>query len=347
LIIMRGLQTADFTTKFPASVRTVDRIKYGEWLSVEQPLTSCNGQYTLFLQDDANFRIVKKGGETVYTNAAKNKTGARFIHFNRADNDIEVFDSLGSTPGGKLLWRTGHSTKCDWIENSGFYLGDDGNAVFEKDDVPVWESKNNLAPQKTPPKPAGVQTKDPQSTGGQISQTGPQTTAPQMGSQTAGSQTAGSQGAKTEPGNAPSQGGGTQNTGSKPAASSNTNPTITVVTRTKLTGGDSLNAGQKLIGGRYTLEMQTDGNLVTSSGEKAVVWAIDKYAELNTARLKFGRDGSLSVVGKRDNKEVEYWTSDRKKDGPEEATLSLRDDNGVLEAYKGRDRIWTSINRSE
>jgi hypothetical protein len=129
----------------------VDRIKWGEWLSIDQSLASQNSLYTLTLQDNANFCIKRKDTEPVYTNSAKSQTGARLVHFNRDSNDLEIYDNKGKPLGGfsgKKLWSAtpGNVVGHEWHGESSFIIGDDGNAVLFLSGQILWESKNNGAP---------------------------------------------------------------------------------------------------------------------------------------------------------------------------------------------------------
>jgi hypothetical protein len=119
----------------------VDRIK------------SQNGLYTLTLQDNANFCIKKKDGESMYTNSAKGQTGSRLLHFNRDSNDLEIYDSKGKPLGGfggKILWSAAPGNNAARgikpFQDAAFIIGDDGNAVLILSGKVLWESKNNGAP---------------------------------------------------------------------------------------------------------------------------------------------------------------------------------------------------------
>jgi hypothetical protein len=133
-------------------VKQAGRLKYGKCLTIDQSLTSNNGQYTLTMQVNANFCITKKSaGSKIFTSAAKNITRAQLICFDRVSNDLMVYNKYGKQTQreGNVLWKARNTNSFMWNVPRSSYCKTIGNTVLYLMGDAVWLAKNSLVPTPT------------------------------------------------------------------------------------------------------------------------------------------------------------------------------------------------------
>jgi hypothetical protein len=99
-------------------------------LLVGTPLSSCNGHFSLTLEDDGDL-VLSEGSKTVWASATTGESSA--VAFMRNDGNFVVFDATG-----KMVWSTGT------VGNAGASLSvtDNGELVLENvRGKTLWNSK--------------------------------------------------------------------------------------------------------------------------------------------------------------------------------------------------------------
>lgn len=100
-----------------------------------------------------------------------------------------------------------------------------------------------------------------------------------------------------------------------------------------LTRGQTLTGGQQLVAGSYTLDMQTDGNLVEYTGGSAV-WQTYTAGEAGN-RLSMQTDGNLVMYGSANQVRWQTHTQGYTSD-----YLSLQSSDGNIVVYQGSSALW-------
>jgi hypothetical protein len=304
--------------KFPAIIKPTDKLRQGEWLAVDQVLTSSNGQFTLSLLPTANFQITRKSDSAkVITASAKNVTGAQLLCFDRDANDLVVYNKDGKQThrDGKLLWKAGNTNPFGWTKTE-FIMQDDGNAVFYMKGDVVWSARDNLAsgsvmfaapPNNPTPKPNPAPAPNP----------------------------------KPQP--QPQGGGAGGGTSDWTKGGENTNC---------LRPGQVLKYGQDLISDvlrKFSFGIDYQGLLYVrrAQGSPSVIWTSGTdTAVAKTAYLQITNRGQLVIRGVMrpedggQGGEITLWTGGKYLQTQSQEPFLMIEDDGCPAVYQGRDAVW-------